>query len=243
MAKKKLSAKNMQTINKFLIVINIILLITVVILAILLVRSRAGSDKGETATVMAVKSSYVVCIDAGHGGHDTGTIGIDDSYEKDDNLALALLVRKELEDRGVTVVMTRTDDTYVELTDRALIANDADADLFVSLHRNYSESNSNTQGIEIWIHSSGSQASYSAANDILDQLSQTEISESRGVKSGTQGSTDTNYAVIRDTAMTSMIIEMGFMSNEEDLELFQKNKKDYAKAIADGIVTWLNDTK
>ena len=242
--KKKLSARNMQIIIRFLITINIILLTAVVVLAIMLVQSKneAASSDDDAEAVMATNSNFIVCIDAGHGGDDTGTIGIDGSYEKDDNLQLALLVQEELADRGVTVIMTRSDDTYVELADRAQIANDADADLFVSLHRNYSESSSDTQGVEIWIHSSGSATSYAAANDILDRLIQTNISTSRGVKSGTQGSNDSNYAVIRETAMTSMIIEMGFMSNEEDLTLFRKNKEAYAKAIADGIVTWLNST-
>lgn len=240
MSGKKISAKNIRKINRFLIVINIILLIAVVVLAILLAGSR-NEKSNDSASVMAVSPDFVVCIDAGHGGHDTGTIGIDGSYEKDDNLALALLVQKELEDRGITVIMTRSDDTFVELTDRAQTANDADADLFVSLHRNFSESSSDTKGIEIWVHSSKSEKSYSAANDILNRLDDTDISENRGIKSGTQGNTDTNYAVIRETAMTSMIIEMGFMSNSEDLQLFRENKKEYAKAIADGIVIWLNN--
>jgi N-acetylmuramoyl-L-alanine amidase len=243
MAKKKMSAKNMQILIKFLIVVNIILIIAVIILAILLKRYKNEADLSSSNLARISNSGYTVCIDAGHGGDDTGTIGIDGSYEKDDNLSLALLVADALEAQGVNVILTRSDDTFVELDNRAAIANNADADLFVSLHRNYSEGSADTKGIEIWIHSSGSAKSKDAANDIMSELEEAGISENRGIKQGTQGSTESNYAVIRETVMTSMIIEMGFMSNETDLKLFNTNKQDYAQAIADGIITWLKDYK
>ena len=58
---------------------------------------------------------------------------------------------------------------------------------------------------------------------------------------GTQGDSDDDYAVIRDTDMTSMIVEMGFMTNQDDLDYFNENLENYAKAISNGVVQWLND--
>lgn len=58
---------------------------------------------------------------------------------------------------------------------------------------------------------------------------------------GTQGDSDDDYAVIRDTDMTSMIIEMGFMTSQDDLDYFNENIENYAKAISNGIVEWLNE--
>ena len=63
----------------------------------------------------------------------------------------------------------------------------------------------------------------------------------RGVRIGTQGDSDDDYAVIRDTDMTSMIVEMGFMTNQDDLDYFNENLENYAKAISNGVVQWLND--
>ena len=58
---------------------------------------------------------------------------------------------------------------------------------------------------------------------------------------GVQGDSDDDYAVIRDTDMTSMIIEMGFMTSQDDLDYFNENIENYAKAISNGIVEWLNE--
>ncbi|MGN0394889.1 MAG: N-acetylmuramoyl-L-alanine amidase [Coprococcus sp.] len=239
MSKKKLTAKQMQSLIHFLIFINALLIVCIIILAVLL----AKSQKKETQTFSYIKadSEYVVCIDAGHGGSDVGAEGIDGSYEKDDNLRLALLVEKNLKKSGVTVVMTRTDDSSTELASRSQIANEAAADLFVSLHRNSTASSDEVCGVEVWIHSSGSERSYAIANTILDNLEEVGVSQNRGVRIGTQDSSDSNYAVIRETDMTSLILEMGFMTNKTDIKLFNKNLEAYANAISNSIVGWLNE--
>jgi N-acetylmuramoyl-L-alanine amidase len=150
-------------------------------------------------------------------------------------------VAEALKKSGVTVVMSRSDDSDTELDYRSEFANDAGADIFVSLHRNSTAQANTSKGIEIWIHSSGSERSYAAADDILNNLEEVGITENRGVRIGTQGDSDSDYAVIRDTYMTSMIIEMGFMTNQEDLDMFNDNLDNYAKAISNGVVQWLND--
>ena len=82
---------------------------------------------------------FVVCLDAGHGGNDTGTEGVDGSFEKDDDLRLVMLIKHQLEQMGVRVVLTRSTDVWTDLRDRPLIANEANADLLVAVHRNGSE--------------------------------------------------------------------------------------------------------
>ncbi|MCQ5137604.1 N-acetylmuramoyl-L-alanine amidase, partial [Coprococcus eutactus] len=71
-----------------------------------------------------------------------------------------------------------------------------------------------TMGIEICIHSSGSERCYAAADDIQTNLEEVGITDNRGVSIGTQVYSDDDYAVIRDRDMTSMIIEMGFMTSQ-----------------------------
>ena len=239
--KKKMTVKQLRTLVTFLVIINIVLLLSVLVLGIFLARANMGKSKQQTVKLKKANDAYTVCVDAGHGGSDVGAVGLDGSYEKDDNLRLALKVKEALEKSGVNVIMTRSDDSDTQLDSRSVIANKAKADLFVSLHRNSTAKANTTKGIEIWIHSSGSERSYAAADDILSSLEKVGISDNRGVRIGTQGDSDDDYAVIRDTDMTSMIIEMGFMTSQDDLDYFNENLDNYAKAISNGAVEWLNE--
>ena len=223
--KKKMTLKQMRSLVVFLVAINIILLLCILVMGFFLARAQITKGKGQTVMLQKANDTYTVCVDAGHGGSDVGAVGLDGSYEKDDNLRLAQEVAKA--------------DT--QLGSRSKIANKAKADIFVSLHRNSTANPNTTKGIEIWIHSSGSERSYAAADDILSNLEEVGITANRGVRIGTQGDSDDDYAVIRDTDMTSMIVEMGFMTNQDDLDYFNENLENYAKAISNGVVQWLND--
>ncbi|MGH9860882.1 MAG: N-acetylmuramoyl-L-alanine amidase, partial [Candidatus Acidiferrales bacterium] len=99
---------------------------------------------------MGLKIGRIV-IDAGHGGHDTGTIGPTGMMEKDVSLDVALRLGKLIEARipGAEVVYTRTDDTFIPLESRAPIANQAKADMFISIHANSSRDR-NARGIETY---------------------------------------------------------------------------------------------
>ncbi len=95
------------------------------------------------------KLDAVVVIDPGHGGHDPGAIGRYGTKEKDVTLKLALLVKKKLEARGISVVLTRSRDVYVSLEERTAIANSAGADVFISIHANASR-NRRVRGVEAY---------------------------------------------------------------------------------------------
>ena len=82
---------------------------------------------------------------------------------------------------------------------------------------------------------------HAIADTILSNLEKVGISDNRGVRTGTQFDSDNDYIVIKQTNMTSLIIEMGFISNENDVELYDDNMDDYAAAIANGIIEWLNE--
>ena len=91
-----------------------------------------------------------IVIDAGHGGHDSGTLGPDGIEEKDVVLDVALRLGKLLHDRlGAEIVYTRADDTFVPLETRTAIANKAQADLFISVHANSSQDPS-ARGVEVY---------------------------------------------------------------------------------------------
>jgi len=109
------------------------------------------TSTGETSLVRALglKINRIV-IDAGHGGHDSGTLGVGGIREKDVVLDVALRLGKLLHDRlGAEITYTRSDDTFVPLETRTAIANKAQADLFISIHAN-SSPEAGVRGVEVY---------------------------------------------------------------------------------------------
>ncbi len=179
-------------------------------------------------------SLFTVVIDAGHGGEDVGSTDFDGKrYEKDDCLRVAKLVEKYLKNMDVNVVMTRSDDVYVTLDDRCKIANDSNAVIFVSLHRNYYDGEA--QGVEVWVHNERPENDTALAQNILDGLKGVGVTQDRGVNFGYRGNEYVNYQVNRETNMPSCLVELGFMQDGQDNQLFDDNCDAYAKAIADAI--------
>lgn len=177
-----------------------------------------------------------VVIDPGHGGSDVGA-EYNGRYEKDDNLALALLVNDELKKMGIESAMTRDKDKQISLENRCEFANQRNAELFVSLHRNSSK---NADGVEIWISSDAPENDSELAENILNGLDNVGISQNRGVKSG-YARGEGNYYVNSHTDMPSCLVELGFINSEEDNMLFDENLEEYAQAIAESIAKSLDE--
>lgn len=183
--------------------------------------------------VFSGSSQPKVCLDAGHGGSDVGA-EYNGRYEKDDNLRLTLAVGEILKDNGVNVIYTRKDDEFVELEDRAEFANKKHATYFVSIHRNSADAK--VSGVEIWIENTAAVYEENMAKNILDKIDEVGYGENRGVKRGYQGNSSANYLVNSATEMPSCLVEMGFITTEEDNTLFDENFDAYAQAIAEGIM-------
>ncbi|HET6934753.1 MAG TPA: N-acetylmuramoyl-L-alanine amidase [Candidatus Angelobacter sp.] len=113
------------------------------------VASPTANGERSLIRALGLKIGKIV-VDAGHGGHDTGTIGPNGLLEKDLVLDVALKLGKLLEDRlGAEVVYTRDDDTFIPLETRTAIANKEQADLFISIHAN-SSSDQSARGVETY---------------------------------------------------------------------------------------------
>jgi N-acetylmuramoyl-L-alanine amidase len=114
------------------------------------VEAAPPTADGETLVrALGLKIGRIV-IDAGHGGHDSGTLGVGGIEEKDVVLDVALRLGKLLHDRlGAEIVYTRADDTFIPLETRTAIANKAQADLFISVHANSSQEPS-ARGVEVY---------------------------------------------------------------------------------------------
>jgi N-acetylmuramoyl-L-alanine amidase len=114
-------------------------------------RAAIPTADGETSLVRALglKIGRIV-IDAGHGGHDSGTLGVGGIEEKDVVLDVALRLGKLLHERlGAEIIYTRSDDTFIPLETRTAIANKAQADLFLSIHANSSRDET-ARGVETY---------------------------------------------------------------------------------------------
>lgn len=211
----------------------IIALFSISICAILALLLVGGEEViYELQQLNFVPDEKTVCIDPGHGGSSTGAV-LGSRLEKDDNLRLSLLIRDILEERGYTVVMTRDNDSDVSLADRCKIANKARASLFVSIHRNSSDSK-NATGMEMWVHSSGPTDDMLLAQNVLDCLDNLDITN-RGIHTGYRDGEDLNYYINRHTKMPSVLAEIDFISNKNDNKNYDENIEEYALAIANGI--------
>lgn len=189
-----------------------------------------------TAVASILGKPVQVVIDPGHGGSDVGA-EYNGRYEKDDNLALALLVNDKLREMGIETAMTRNKDKKISLEKRCLIANQKNAQLFVSLHRNSAEG---AKGVEIWIGSDSSDEDRRLAENILNSLDEVGISQNRGVKSGyARGGGD--YYVNSHTDMPSCLVELGFINSEIDNKMYDEKLDAYAQAIAESISETLHD--
>jgi len=172
-----------------------------------------------------------IVIDAGHGGSDSGAV-FGGRREKDDTLRLALAVQRLLQAQGQRVIMTRSTDVFVPLAERSAISNRNNADIFVSIHRN-SSANTTANGVENYIFTTAPTVDMMYAHNVLDEVVNAGVQNNRGVIRG-------NFAVLRNTNAPAMLLEMGFISNARDNQLFDQNFNAYAAAIARGIMASLN---
>lgn len=176
-------------------------------------------------------SVKTVCLDAGHGADDVGATSTGGArLEKDDNLRLTLKVRDKLEAKGIKVILTRDDDSDITLKERCRLANKKRCDFFLSLHRNSSVSGS---GFEAWIAKEPKENEEEVAQKLVDALSDISGLPNRGVKKGYRNSSGNNYYVNSNTNMPSILLEVGFVTSDEDNKSFDKSLDDYAEAIAD----------
>lgn len=167
-------------------------------------------------------------IDPGHGGSDPGAVGQNGLREKDVNLSVARMLKTFLEEAGYEVRLTRNGDEYVSLLDRCRKANNWGSDLFISVHCN-AASNPKALGIETY-HFPKSTDGKRLAKEIQASLITTTARKDRGIK-------EAQYQVLKGTAMPAVLVELGFVSNEEEENLLRDLafQDICARAIAHGI--------
>jgi N-acetylmuramoyl-L-alanine amidase len=173
-----------------------------------------------------------IVIDPGHGGKDPGTASAKGFEEKSVNLDVAQQIAQILRDKGHRVIMTRDSDEFIELDERAAVANRVKADIFVSIHAD-SSAKSSTNGFTVYVGRSGSWSSSKLADAIDNRMAQTGIS-SNGTKKA-------DYRVLTHTRCPAVLVELGYMSNRWEAKQLNNNdmQRRLAQAVAEGITDYL----
>jgi len=241
--------------------------------------SRKSADDGKTITPakatnsgtrslvrsLGLKLSRVV-IDAGHGGHDTGTVGQRGYSEKELVLDVAVRLKQLIEtELGSEVVMTRSDDNFVPLEERTLIANQQQADLFISIHANSSRVRT-VRGVETYFlnftssrealetasrENAASDRSIHELQDLVKKIMlQDKVDESRelaqhieralAARKGSgmdRGVKQAPFVVLIGANMPSVLAEICFISNPQDEKLVKtpENRQAIAESLFEGV--------
>ncbi len=176
-----------------------------------------------------------IVVDAGHGGNDPGA-NAGGANEKTITLRVSNFLAEELTKLGAKVVKTRTTDVFVSLGDRSRIANEANADLFISIHVNSNTVANTASGSKTFYHKTESQGL------LLSTAIEEEFKELGKLKSmGTwsdQRIYQSGFAVLRNTRMPGVLVETGFINNTKDRAVLttEAYQRQLAKAIAQALV-------
>lgn len=192
----------------------------------------SSGDAGEmNPTLPKSREEILIVLDPGHGGEDEGC-SRREVKEKEINLRIAGVVRAKLEELGYRVLLTREGDEGLGLEERVKTANDAGADIFVSIHQNASEL-SGVEGLETWYYESElTPEKETNPSRRLATLIHKFTLESTGAADRELRTADNLY-VTRETSMPSCLVEAGFLSN--DGECGKLTDEQYQERIAKGI--------
>lgn len=168
-----------------------------------------------------------IVLDAGHGGRDVGAIGESGSYEKDFTYHTTMELEQELKLLGANVILTREVDDFIALGGRTSLANVLDTDAFISIHYNSTPELPQVTGIGTYYYH---EQDKELARDIQSSVIQTTDADDRGAASE-------NLHVTRQTFKPAILIELGFLSNQEEESLLKRNP--YQKKIVAGIIQGL----
>lgn len=181
-------------------------------------------------------TGITIMLDPGHGGSENGAIGpLGTKYpEKTINLNTALKLRDELQSLGANVLMTRTSDVTVSLTDRLDASRRAKPDMFLSIHANSMDVNVDISKI------TGFSVHYKEA--LAKPLSEVLLAKAAETGRVNKGVRWDNFYVVRGTWTPSMLIENCFVPNPSDFELITNEAEQtrLAKSLADGIVKYFS---
>ena len=192
------------------------------------------------------KKNFTICIDPGHGDWDVGAISASGNYEKDIVLAIGLKLGKLLEDNDIKVVYTRATDSLPwidtandSLKERLQISRISNADLFLSIHCNSSNNNTDSKGVETWYNPIKPESKYFSSL-LQNELAYLDYTFNRGLKTYVENE---ELAVLELNDTVASLVELGFISNpnDENFLISEEGQNQCAQALFTAIVNYLNE--
>ena len=187
--------------------------------------SEDSEKEIENETGETYNGEISIVLDAGHGGYDGGTVS-GEIYEKDIVFSVVQKMQKLLEQKGYTVILTRKEDKFISLEERVETANQSEADLFLSIHCNYFEKDSQVKGLECYYWKDDTDGKQ-YAEQLINAIKKRGLIECRNAKSE-------NYYVIKNTKMPAILVELGYLSNRA--ECIQLSDEEYQNELAQELV-------
>lgn len=180
----------------------------------------------------------LIVVDAGHGGRDFGTVGTGPAPEKVNVLSIAYELKALLESSGTKVLMTRTGDSSPApdksdgLKQRVALANRSGADLFMSVHNDWSPQPWVTGTTTYYYHATSARLADAVQNETAKALSSKNL-----------GTRVANFYVVKYTAMPSVLVELGYLSNRAEAELLSRPsyRQRAARGLYNGIVRYFTE--
>ena len=193
-------------------------------------------SKHNSNTNTNTSSDNTVVLDAGHGGSDSGATS-GGRREKDYTLDTTLATSAALRAKGINVVLTRSDDTYLSLGTRTSISNEVKPELFTSIH--YNSYNGSANGTEVYynVKDKNGGLTKTAASNVLKRIVNTFGFTNRGIKAKANSSGTDYYYVLRENKYPSILIECAFIDSTKDMNKLNSDSKitNLGNQIATGI--------
>ncbi len=213
--------------------LELVMSVVILICACILAKTSAVYVTGRQVE----KQEDCIVIDVGHGGFDSGKIGVNGELEKDINLQIALKLKKTIEDAGMNVIMTREDDQGLydesasnkkaqDLQRRCDLINETKPLMTISIHQN-SYTSPEIKGAQVFYYTTSSESQKLAEilqNTLIEQV---DPQNHRAAKS------NDSYYLLKRTDSVIVIVECGFLSNPEEAE--KLSEEDYQQKMADAI--------
>lgn len=188
------------------------------------------------------KQKDCIVVDVGHGGFDSGKIGVNGELEKDINLQIALKLKKTLEDEGMTVVMTREDDKGLydesasnkkaqDLQRRCDLINDQKPLMTISIHQN-SYTSPEIKGAQVFYYTTSSESQK------LAEILQKTLIEQVDTENHREAKANDSYYLLKRTDSVIVIVECGFLSNPQEAE--KLSNEDYQQKMVNAICKGIN---
>ncbi|WP_172369068.1 SH3 domain-containing protein [Sporosarcina jiandibaonis] len=197
-------------------------------------------NDGQDSTVKPIKKNRVpgtlnglnIVIDPGHGGFDTGTIGVNGTFEKLVTQRTAEMLARKLKSAGANVVLTRNMDTFISLQKRVSISHQNEADAFISVHYDASIDSSIKGFTTYYTHGYQRELAVAVNNGLAS-----------AIPLRNRGAQPANYLVLRENRQNAILLELGFLSNaiEESSVNSESFREQATQGIYQGLITFFDN--